>query len=302
MSESMDMLAMMMFLLALTVIIFSTLIYFTERGEYYTDLDLYSRKTDISCGASALEGTELLNQDGSLVAGCERTESPFKSIPDSFWWCMVTLMTVGYGDEVPVTAEGKLVACVSMLASVLLLALPISVIGTEFTQQWMEYKNQEQGGQSKKRLAPKFMELRNQLKTHLRMLDETLRKMRETQTDIDDRMMRVRQMVHQKVKEQQALKRKALIKGKQAVAALLELRGADEPEEKRLEVEVAELLEQQERLRELAQMAEMVQGEDFPHKVEGCIEKYVFMSELKEDDYEMITADIDDLHWCGATA
>ena len=43
-----------------------------------------------------------------------------------------------------------------------------------------------------------------------------------------------------------------------------------------------------------------MQGEEFPHKVEGCIEKYVFMSELKEDDYEMITADIDDLHWCGA--
>ena len=51
------------------------------------------------------------------------------------------------------------------------------------------------------------------------MLDETLRKMRDTQTEIDDRTMRVRQMLHQKVKEQQALKRKALIKGKHAVAA-----------------------------------------------------------------------------------
>jgi hypothetical protein len=50
-------------------------------------------------------------------------------------------------------------------------------------------------------------------------------------------MMRVRQMVHQKVKEQQALKRKALIKGKQAVADLLELRGGDEHDGKRLEVE-----------------------------------------------------------------
>ena len=29
--------------------------YITERGEYFSDLDLYSRKTDISCGASALE-------------------------------------------------------------------------------------------------------------------------------------------------------------------------------------------------------------------------------------------------------
>ena len=41
----------------------------------------------------------------------------------------------------------------------------------------------------------------------------------------------------------------------------------------------------------------MMQGEGFPEMVEDCVEKYVFMSELKEDDYEMITADIDDLHW-----
>jgi hypothetical protein len=49
-------------------------------------------------------------------------------------------MTVGYGDEIPTTGAGKFVACVAMVASLLLLALPISVIGTEFTEQWMEYK------------------------------------------------------------------------------------------------------------------------------------------------------------------
>jgi hypothetical protein len=213
MAESVDMLAMMMFLLALTVVIFSTLIFFAERGVYYEDIDLWSRKTDISCDANALEGTELLLADGkTLIEGCERTETPFKSIPDSFWWCIVTLMTVGYGDEMPITGEGKLVACCAMLASVLLLALPISVIGTEFTQQWMDYKKQVGGDSSKRKLAPKFIELREQLKGHLTMLDETLRKMRDTQTEIDDRVMRVRQMLHQKVKEQQALKRKALIK------------------------------------------------------------------------------------------
>ena len=60
---------------------------------------------------------------------CERHETPFKSIPDSFWWTVVTLMTVGYGDEIPTTGAGKFVACVAMVASLLLLALPISVIG-----------------------------------------------------------------------------------------------------------------------------------------------------------------------------
>ena len=73
-------------------------------------------------------------------------------------------MTVGYGDEMPITGEGKLVACCAMLVSVLLLALPISVIGTEFTQQWMDYKKQVGGDGSKRKLAPKFIELREQLK------------------------------------------------------------------------------------------------------------------------------------------
>jgi potassium voltage-gated channel Shab-related subfamily B protein 2 len=71
MAESMDMLAMMMFLLTLTVIVFSALIFFAERGVFYEDSNLYSRKTDITCDASALAGTVLLLEDGkTLVAGC----------------------------------------------------------------------------------------------------------------------------------------------------------------------------------------------------------------------------------------
>lgn len=43
-------------------------------------------------------------------------------------------MTVGYGDAVPVTSAGKAVAGIEMLASLLVLALPIAIIGTNFTQ------------------------------------------------------------------------------------------------------------------------------------------------------------------------
>lgn len=61
-------------------------------------------------------------------------ENPFSSIPATFWFMIVTLMTVGYGDMVPTTVTGRLVAVASMILSMLVLALPMSVVGTNFAQ------------------------------------------------------------------------------------------------------------------------------------------------------------------------
>ena len=300
MYESLDILVMMFFLLSITVLVFSTLIFFAERGTYYEDTDTYSRKIDIACTGAALATDALHNADGSLIAGCERISSPFKSIPDSFWWTMVTLMTVGYGDEVPISGAGRFVACLAMLASVLLMALPISVIGAEFTQQWMEYKKQvtELSGRGFRKLAPRYVELTTSLKNHTQVADETLHKMRDMQTEIDERMMRIRQIVHQRSKENQALKRKALVKGKLAVVALLDNKSAENFEqERRLQKEVEALLGDRETLRKTAATAELLLSAGFPDVIKACLEKYAFMQELREDDYEMITTDIDDLHF-----
>ena len=59
----------------------------------------------------------------------------FNSIPISFWWCLFTMATVGYGDLgwVPVTRAGEVIGLLCAISGLLILALPISVIGSNFT-------------------------------------------------------------------------------------------------------------------------------------------------------------------------
>ena len=302
MQESLDMLAMMFFLLALTVLVFATLVYFAERGDEYVAEGIYARKVDVVCTdlALATSGSDITNEDGSLVNGCERVASPYKSIPDSFWWTMVTLMTVGYGDEVPVTGPGRLVACLAMLASVLLMALPISVIGSEFTQQWTDYKKHaaEISGRGRK-AAPRFLEVCAHLKTHLQVVDEVMRKMRDMQVDIDERSLRVKQLVRAREKEAQTLRRKQLTRGQRAVEALLREKEAKGRSggDRRLQREVETLLDEREQLRKAAQTAELLVSMRLPKIVSECLDKCMFIKELSEDDYELIVAEMDELNY-----
>ncbi|MBB4301796.1 voltage-gated potassium channel [Rhodobium orientis] len=67
----------------------------------------------------------------------ERTIQPeaFGSIPAAMWWAIATLTTVGYGDVVPVTTFGKVVAGIVMLTGYAMFALPIGIVATAFARE-----------------------------------------------------------------------------------------------------------------------------------------------------------------------
>ncbi|XP_029655340.1 potassium voltage-gated channel protein Shaker-like [Octopus sinensis] len=71
----------------------------------------------------------------SLIYYAEYTNSnsEFDSIPDAFWWAIITLTTVGYGDKRPLGIYGKMIASLCSLSGILIISFPIPVIISKFT-------------------------------------------------------------------------------------------------------------------------------------------------------------------------
>lgn len=112
MQRSWNPLGLTALLVAIACILFSSLVWFAERGEWDP------------------ESKQWLREDGS--------PSPFVDIPSTMWWCIVTFTTVGYGDMSPVTPWGQASGVLAMFAGLLVIALPSSVIGTNFEETFAE--------------------------------------------------------------------------------------------------------------------------------------------------------------------
>jgi len=110
MLQSSEAISLLTFLLMIATVLFSSAMFFAEQtgSSFDADRQLWIR------------------DDGQI--------SPFQSIFHTMWWCVVTMTTVGYGDDVPVTPLGKVIGSITMLCGVFVLAFPTVILSTNFQE------------------------------------------------------------------------------------------------------------------------------------------------------------------------
>ncbi|XP_050761047.1 potassium voltage-gated channel subfamily D member 2 [Gymnogyps californianus] len=108
-------LGFLLFSLTMAIIIFATVMYYAEKGS---------------------------------------SASKFTSIPAAFWYTIVTMTTLGYGDMVPKTIAGKIFGSICSLSGVLVIALPVPVIVSNFSRIYHQNQRADKRrAQKKARLA-----------------------------------------------------------------------------------------------------------------------------------------------------
>ena len=74
----------------------------------------------------------LVSIEGTLMYLIEGASNPgFSSIPQSIYWAIVTVTTVGYGDVAPLTVIGKVLSSIIMLSGFAIIAVPAGIVTSE---------------------------------------------------------------------------------------------------------------------------------------------------------------------------
>jgi voltage-gated potassium channel len=80
---------------------------------------------------------------GTVMHFVEGSQGGFTSIPESMYWAIVTMTTVGYGDIIPVTPLGKFIASMIMITGYGIIAVPMGIFFAEFSEANKRRKNRQ---------------------------------------------------------------------------------------------------------------------------------------------------------------
>jgi len=91
----------------------------------------------------AAAGTIVIGSIVMYLVESPHPDSQINSMLDAVWWTVSTSTTVGYGDIIPVTETGKIIAIFYMFFGIGMLAIFLSVLGTSFYKNRFEKEEKE---------------------------------------------------------------------------------------------------------------------------------------------------------------
>jgi len=113
-------------------------------------------------------------------------EAKITNIEDAFWWAIVTVTTVGYGDLYPVTPGGKIVAAMLMVVGIAILGVLISTLGAGLIESRFSRGDKKRG---KKTAEPSLAdETKNLIKNKIDKIGDL------NQEDFDDLIFTIKNL------------------------------------------------------------------------------------------------------------
>ena len=130
----------------------------------------------------------LLVAAGTIVIGSfviyfvesPHSDSQINSMLDAVWWTVATVTTVGYGDIVPVSDTGKIVAIFFMFFGIGTLGIFLSVLGTQFYKRRFE-KEEKEISHAQKLILDRMDDLEKNQEKLQKDLRELIDKLKENQ-------------------------------------------------------------------------------------------------------------------------
>ncbi|MGF1471001.1 MAG: ion transporter [Rubrobacteraceae bacterium] len=98
----------------------------------------------------------LLIFSSSMMYFAEQDAQPeaFSSIPQTLWWGIITLTTVGYGDVSPVTPLGQIFGGLTALSGIGLVALPSGILASGFVEEFGRRQGDDEDEDGDARTCP----------------------------------------------------------------------------------------------------------------------------------------------------